>query len=270
MGSPMRCIPKVVHFVNLVKPANELVPFIHFAAIASARSILRPDKIIMHLHGQPRGPWWEGARLLVDEIKHVDLPTQWRADKPIHNYAHMADYIRIHVLAETGGIYLDMDTIAVRPVDDLLHHEVVMGRERSNTVPRLCNAVVMAAPKAPFLMEWLRQYPDVFVPTGWAEASVELPPIIAQQRPDLAIHIEPETSFFEPSWDNVAAIFETPNEIDPRSRIQHLWGNGTFESHMLKVTGMDWARQNMHTLCAKLLINAEKAWIRDGIDYQID
>ncbi|KAK4147282.1 uncharacterized protein C8A04DRAFT_24524 [Dichotomopilus funicola] len=273
-----RRIPNLIHFICLIKPGNEIVPFLHFAAVASAKSILRPDKIILHLNGNPQGPWWERIRPLVDEIKLVALPTHWRHDKPIYNpekphhyYSHMSDHIRLHALAEIGGIYLDLDTITIRPVNDLLQHEFVIGKETCSPLDpvrhRLGSAVLMAAPGSAFLLEWMRRYPEVYDSADWASAATLLPATISQEQPGLPVNVVPETAFFSVNWDDVAGIFEEPRSVDPEARILHLWQNMSWEKYFKRITGMDWARQNSHTVCATLLLNAESAWIRDGIDY---
>lgn len=162
MDTSQCLIPKFVHFVNLVQPGNESVPLLHFAAVASARAILRPDKVVLHVNGAPRGPWWDRTVPLVDELRRVDLPTHWRhLDKPIHYYAHRADHVLMHVFGLRGRHLPGPDTIAVRPLDDLLHHQFVMGREPPSPsgpgCQKLCNAVVMAAPRAGLLAEWRRR-----------------------------------------------------------------------------------------------------------------
>jgi hypothetical protein len=56
-----------MHFILITK--GEAMPFLYFAAVASAKPILRPDRIILHLHGEPRGVWWERVGWLIDEIR---------------------------------------------------------------------------------------------------------------------------------------------------------------------------------------------------------
>ena len=47
----------------------------------------------------------------------------------VKHYAHRADVLRLKLLYEHGGIYLDLDMVALRSFDPLLHHDVVMSRE---------------------------------------------------------------------------------------------------------------------------------------------
>jgi hypothetical protein len=101
-------------------------------------------------------------------------------------YAHKADVIRLEVLLEHGGIYLDIDTFVLRPFADysLMLHDVVMGMEARQLnflrLPMsddemdptgLCNAIIIARKGAEFLHRWMDTY-DGFVEKHWAEHSV--------------------------------------------------------------------------------------------------
>ena len=44
-------------------------------------------------------------------------------------YAFMADYLRIKILYEQGGIYIDTDVQAIKPLDDLLNNNLLLGYE---------------------------------------------------------------------------------------------------------------------------------------------
>lgn len=47
----------------------------------------------------------------------------------------MSDYVRLAVLYEYGGIYLDTDVELVRPLDELLEHKGFIGMEHSAPSP---------------------------------------------------------------------------------------------------------------------------------------
>ncbi|WP_410775249.1 glycosyltransferase family 32 protein [Ectobacillus funiculus] len=49
-------------------------------------------------------------------------------------FAFVSDYVRVHVLYNTGGIYLDTDVEVFKPFDDLLHHDSFWGFEQENYV----------------------------------------------------------------------------------------------------------------------------------------
>lgn len=44
-------------------------------------------------------------------------------------WAFLTDYVRLKIIYEQGGIYLDTDVEVVRPLDELLHHECFIGRQ---------------------------------------------------------------------------------------------------------------------------------------------
>ena len=73
--------------------------------------------------------------------------------------AHKSDVIRLEQLLQTGGIYLDLDVIALRSFDRLLavaeKGKTLMGKESPNG---LGNAVIVAPPNATFLRFWLDSY----------------------------------------------------------------------------------------------------------------
>ena len=93
----------------------------------------------------------------------VELPTEVFGN-PLSHFAHKADVLRLRILLETGGIYLDLDTICQRPFTPLLDGQVVMGREEvlktdgSREVSGLCNATIIAPPRSRFLELWYDAY----------------------------------------------------------------------------------------------------------------
>ena len=63
-------------------------------------------------------------------------------------WAFISDYMRLRVLHEHGGIYLDTDIEVVRSFDDLLQHRLFLGYEEAG---RLNSSVVGAEPGHPYL-----------------------------------------------------------------------------------------------------------------------
>jgi len=116
---------------------------------------------------------------------------------PVKYPAHMADVIRMAVLKQFGGVYLDLDIISINPLDPLLKHEFVMGMEPGTG---LCNAVILSAPGAKFLSTWDDQYRN-FDSRKWNHHSVVLPWKLAQEHPD-TIHVENKYAFFYPTHND--------------------------------------------------------------------
>lgn len=70
-------------------------------------------------------------------------------------YAFMADYLRIKILYEQGGIYIDTDVQAIRSLDPLLDRELLLGYEECtiDTVKKQIGTGFIAAEKKNWFIE---------------------------------------------------------------------------------------------------------------------
>jgi hypothetical protein len=86
-------------------------------------------------------------------LPYVDELRRWK------KWALLSDYIRLHVLLEYGGVYLDTDVELVRPFDELLRYSCVVGFEHVHLSKRcIGNAVLMAVPGHSFIQECYRMF----------------------------------------------------------------------------------------------------------------
>lgn len=218
-------IPKRIHFVFGLREDFGGKPWslIHYLAVASAKEINPSYEVMMHAKYEPKGNfWWDAIKPMVTMVPVDEVPMSIFG-KPIKNHAHSADVLRLQALQKHGGIYLDSDTICVKPFDPLLSHNFVMGVEKfEGHVNGLCNAVIMSAPGAAFLEHWYEGYRE-FNPDGWIEISVQKPMALAAQFPEL-IHIEPNESFFKFDWSqrHVAMLHSEVSDVSDCYSI-HLW-----------------------------------------------
>lgn len=194
--------------------------------VMSAISAIRPERVLFHHDFAPTGPWWPLTAPHVECVK-VTAPREIFG-RPLHHPAHRADVLRLRILQEHGGIYLDTDVFVHRDFDDLLDYDVVMGREGGAEAPRLCNAVILARAGAPFLERWYAQYRS-FRSRGideyWIEHSVVLPFKLMQQHPD-EITALPHDAFHwpGPTPEEVALLFGPWPGREVRSLYaNHLW-----------------------------------------------
>ena len=70
-------------------------------------------------------------------------------------YAFVADYVRLKVLAEYGGIYLDTDVEMLERDCSLENMDFVAGFEADN---RIGTAIIFAQKNDPLIIEWLQGY----------------------------------------------------------------------------------------------------------------
>ena len=198
-------IPKLVHFIFGLSPdfGKRRFSYIHYLAIITAWKQLLPELIYFHYEFEPSGQWWEKAKQFVTLYK-VKAPDTIFGN-PLVSYQHKADVLRLEILKNMGGIYLDIDVITLNSFDDLLVHKTVMGIEPS---VGLCNAVILAEKNSDFINEWYYQYKN-FTDKIWNYHSIQVPLIVAKKMRG-EIHIEKYSSFFYPFYKDAAKY--------------HLWG----------------------------------------------
>ena len=243
-------IPNIIHFVFGLKPQDEEFLFAYYVSVYSAFIINNPEKIFLYYDYEPYGKWWEELKIIPSlNLQKIDSPTHF-GNKLISKTAHKADKVRMDILFNKGGIYLDIDTICVKPFGDLLNKKVVLGMESPNAI---CNAIMMTEAQSDFFKIWLERYEEAFIPDGWAEASIFLPSIIAKEKPELLTLLEPEY-FFLPNWNETEKIFVNKYEIPENLIALHLWETLSIK-YIKTIGGWEWAYVNLDTLYGKLLQN---------------
>ncbi|MCL4639142.1 MAG: hypothetical protein M5Z89_09145, partial [Olivibacter sp.] len=234
--------PESIHFVFGLEKGFGAKPFsfIHYMAVKSAMEINKPKNIFIYYKFEPNGYWWN--QVLKEKLASpvlISVPRQIYGNK-LYHYAHKSDVIRLMILIEYGGIYLDMDTICIQPLQVFMHHNCVMGREILAGVERgLCNAVIIAAKKSVFLQRWLLSY-KYFRSKGtdqfWGEHSIKVPLEIANRHPDI-IHIESQKSFFYPSYsEGDLKLLFSDTILFPEAYVFHLWESMSYDRYLANLT----------------------------------
>ncbi len=195
-------IPNNIHFIYGLRKdfGGKNFSFIHFLAILSAWKINQPDALFYHYEYEPSGYWWERARPYL-QLNKVKAPNSI-FDRPIKHFAHQADVLRLEILQDQGGIYLDNDIFCINSFKPLLKYGFVMGKEPG---VGLCNAVILSQASAPFLARWFEGYRK-FNDLSWNQFSVILPHRLAKKNPNL-IHVEDGFSFFYPMYNRYLQTF---------------------------------------------------------------
>jgi hypothetical protein len=238
-------IPNTVHFIFGLKPDFGGKPFslVHYLSIKSAHDVQRPSFIFVHYIHTPTGYWWEQARQYItprpvneSAIARVrsSTPLVTAAEWERMHVAHRADILRLLLLIDEGGIYLDLDVVFVAPLplqtwSSLGSRSTTLALEGSDG---LGNAVMVAKPGAAFLQRWLALYKKSFrggdagtddihrndagvkstvrnstqhpSSSTWADFSVKLPKVLAMQHP-AEVHVLPDRkAFHSPGWGDPA------------------------------------------------------------------
>lgn len=257
-------IPNVIHFV-WVQGWRRQFSFIQYLTIRAALDMLRPDKIYIYNNEEPvNNEWWDKSVSLSEvEIIHVTVPRHING-KYIEWEQHVADLMRLCILFERGGIYLDFDLLLIRPIGTLL--ELLKNDEsESNKFILMCreadekiwNGFIAVNSHNKFLQKWIREYETKYGTNSggcwWAGLSVETPMRICNESDlykDCVILLNREIFLPFYHWDNV--LYNDREELNqcganedkklkvlnifPKSYGVHLWETEAHKRNVLPLT----------------------------------
>jgi hypothetical protein len=198
----MTRIPKTLHYIFGMAHDFGGKPWslIHHVCLKSAVERIQPDRVCFYYEFEPTGPWWDLSKPMVELVK-IKAPKEIFG-RPLCHVAHQADVVRLQVLIEHGGIYLDADVLVQKNFDDLLDYPAVLGQEGEGASWGTANAVILAEPGSAFLKRWLNEYRS-FRSKGrdeyWSEHSVTLPSKMAPLHPEEVLILS-HKAFFWPLW----------------------------------------------------------------------
>lgn len=131
-------IPKILHHCWF---GDAELPELAVMCLESWRRVL-PDYRIMTWHD-------------------ADLPPLPYIQTALKNrkFANVANYMRLHILAEYGGIYMDTDVEAVRSFDKLLPDGMFAGWQQNGEIN---NAVIGATPRHPLIQHSCDELPKQY------------------------------------------------------------------------------------------------------------
>lgn len=186
-------VPKLVHYV-MFNMKNFY--FYNLLSVLSSYRILRPCFIFIHGNVIPEGKWWNHLLDIVPNIVFIntEIPHEIFQNK-VNVIQHQSDVVRLRVMLEYGGIYMDTDQIALKSFDKFRKYQITLSKGTSKSIG---NAVIIADKRAPFLRIWYLSY-YTFDDKQWGFHSCVLPFKLATLLPKL-VNMEGYTFFgFEKS-----------------------------------------------------------------------
>ena len=131
-----------------------------------------------------------------------------------------SDIARYEILHQYGGVYVDMDMEAHRPLDGLLRHRAFAAWELDNVWVN--NAVFGSIPGHALLSEILRKLPgSVARNAGNRPNRMTGPHLITPLVRRHDIEILPSATFYPYNWDEL----DRGNEEHPHAMMTHHWDN---------------------------------------------
>ncbi|MCJ1292028.1 hypothetical protein MMC34_003578 [Xylographa carneopallida] len=197
-------IPNVVHFIwglKHGKSSHSDFGFIEYLSVKSALMVFGTAQVKIHHASLDQSNEWllklkDNVTLVYHDPERGVLgkSRNWQA-------AHRADLLRLQILSEEGGIYMDLDVFALRPLDTIrrCQKDVIMGHEGGNRAG-LANALIVARKGSRFVDRWIDTY-DNFSTQEWNYHSVTLPKELALRYPEEICTLSP-VAFFWPTWSH--------------------------------------------------------------------
>lgn len=259
---------RIFHFAFGLREQTEPFHLLHYLCLASCLAVNRPDAIEFHYRHEPFGPWWERIKPHLHLVRAPDrvagyAPERYQASAEGRlieelglGYAHEADFLRLDLLLEHGGVYADMDTLFVRAYPDAwfdcsfaIGEENAQPRPGRVTRPSLCNAVMFAQPGAPFALRWRERMTNVF-DGSWSRHSCEEAAHLWQEDP-ASVRVLPFTYFYRYGYSvaGIRSLLEEPAADRSDTYSVHLW------AHL-------WWEQSRTDFSSVHAAQIDEAWIR--------
>lgn len=90
----------------------------------------------------------------------------------LEHIQYKADVLRLQILKKHGGIYLDTDSLLLKPLTPLMKQPFVLARESGDSIAM---APIISEPNAPFIDVWLQRMPEAIKNGTWSSHAVNLP-----------------------------------------------------------------------------------------------
>jgi len=179
---------KMIHFIWLTQSGSRPFSFINALAVLAAAKH-HTDPIIMWVNEEPKNNSnWQMVKDLF-KIRPTEVPAEV-GGVPLTYIQYKADVLRLQILQKLGGIYLDTDSLLLRPLTPLVGPEMVLARESPDS---LAMSPIICKPGAEFIEKWLERIPDALEVGTWAYHAVNLPVEISKE---ILCDIRPQQEFF--------------------------------------------------------------------------
>ena len=243
--------------------------YMHMIAIQTAIMTQHVDRVNLWYTVRPSGIYFDQIAPLVvlKDVVLTEMPV-FKGKTPTFQFTHMKDFVMWKVLDEIGGIVLDLDTICIQDISDLIKDDLMTASldvEDYESIPFPFNsAVVMAVPNT-HLTRSIRRFADASImmeSIPWGLTGPIILSTIALENLVRGFKITPHLVFNPFGGNEISAIYrEDPAdivELPKETRVVHLYSK---VAPVFETIDAEWVRTNF-SLLARLIkqILPESAW----------
>lgn len=223
-------IPKIIHYIWL---GNNNKPDLVKKCIQSWNEHLTDYKIIE----------WNENNINIDKIKKESKFFKKMYENEA--WAFASDYLRLKILLENGGIYMDTDMLVLKKFDCLLKNQCFFGYEKKDVIN---GAIIGAKKNANFIRKALNYYDEKVL----IKNEYTIPQILTSLYKDnnesdkKEVNVYPVNFFYPLPYKNKNESFD--KYITKDSYTVHLWSNS-------------WSSNKTMALIKTKHMNGVKKWI---------
>jgi FkbM family methyltransferase len=254
---PCAEIPKIIHLLYFGE--TEFYNF-HHRCVHSMIQYMPDYDIRIYNAKEPVGNrYWDDIKKQARVSIHKIDPPVFYDGFELKYFQYKADVVRLELLYEYGGVYLDLDMLIVRPFDEVFAsgHSFYISEERAG-IRSLINAFLAAKPKNEFIKLWLDSFKSGLRLGIWAHHIRDSNKQLIDEHPHYIYKYRMkilEGQLFMPlHWQDTVAFIHsetTPYEFPPQSYGTHLWetilGDVMRKNEFLHKQKMELAVYNSHS-----------------------
>ena len=229
---PCSSIPKIIHLLYFGE--TEFYNF-HHRCVHSMLQYMPNYDIRIYNAKEPVGnAFWDDIKKQARVSIHKIDPPVFYDGFELKHFQYKADVVRLELLYEHGGVYLDLDMLITRPFDNVFSsgHSFYISEEQANGAGNgaLINAFLAAKPKNEFIKLWLNEFKSGLRLGIWATHIRDSNKKLLQDHPHYMhkyrIRILDGKLFMALHWQDTVAFIHSetiPYEFPPESYGTHLW-----------------------------------------------
>jgi len=208
-------IPKVIHLLYFGE--TEFHNF-HDRCVRSMLFHMRDYRVVIYNNVEPtENAFWDKLKTHPRvTVEHIDVPTHFDGYELAH-FQYKADVVRLEILYNRGGVYLDLDMLIVRNFDEVFRNGRDLYLSREGDGPGLINAFIAAKPKNEFLKIWLDHFKTGLRMGVWAYHIRDTNRLLLEKHPYYESKFEIEVlnceKFFPVPW-TARDVFDGSRKFD--------------------------------------------------------